>query len=186
MLHHTLPCTLLLLAVCASTVKSADDWTVYQLADGKFSMTFPAFPEETLRRTPDGNMKYPLVQCKLNSAILGVSWMPKEVWEADDPQTMANHMLDGLKSVGDEQKVLFHNAIEFNGLVGADLAASVTNNGSSLYYRQRMLATEDHLIQILYVDGSRMPLEPWVGDMFFNSLLVKKAAPTDSAVTVNE
>lgn len=187
MLRPTLLSAILLLAFAAPSAHSANDWTVYQLAEGKFSMTFPTAPEESMRRTPDGTLKYPLVQCKLNSAVLGVSWMPKDVWEANDPQSMAHHMLEGLKSVGDKQDVLFHNAIEFNGLVGADLAASVTSNGTHMYYRQRMLVTEDHLIQILYVDGSRMPLEPWVGDMFINSLFVnEEKSPAESEVTTNQ
>ena len=162
------------LAFCVSSTASAGDWEYHQFADGKFTMSFPSPPRKIMGKTPDGT-DFPTLLANRNSAAFGVSWMPIDAFpaESDNSESLATHMLNNLKSNADfkNHELLFVNPISYAGCVGADLGASiVSKNGTKMYFRQRFIATKTHLIQVLYSDSVRMPVEPWVSDIFINSL----------------
>ncbi len=176
--------TVTILAHCLAAASFADEWERQQFANGKYMITFPTPPKKIMGKTPDGT-DFPGLLCTRNGGALGVSWMPIEKFpqQSDNPKSLGMHMLNGLKSNAEfkNHKLLFLTPTSYAGWPAADLGASVTKrNGKTLYFRQRFIATETHLIQAMYIDTTRMPLEPWVGDIFFNSLMtvedVQKAA----------
>lgn len=188
MRRSILPSALLALTLGVPSISLGGDWEHHQFADGKFMMSFPSAPRKIIGNTPDGT-EFPTLVCNRNSAALGVSWMPIDRFPSgsDDSNAMATHMMNGLKSNADfkSHELLFINPISYAGCVGADLGASiVSKNGTSMYFRQRYIATKTHLIQIVYTDSVRMPLEPWVGDIFFNSLT--SAVEQSASASANE
>ena len=173
MLNFTRFAAFSILALCFSRFSLGSDWEYHQFADEKYMMSFPTTPKTIMQKTPDG-IDFPVLMCNRNSAALGVSWKPISKYREQTPtsRSLAKDMLNSLKSNFKKYDLLYVNPITYAGWVGADLGASVVAKDAEtrLYYRQRFISTETHLIQIIYIDSTRMPLEPWVGDIFYNSL----------------
>ena len=161
-----------ILVTCLAQVQSAsaNEWITQKIASGNYTLKYPSKPKLKRSKTPDGKHEFTALICEFKSAQMGVSCMPKEMFDDNCSNRFVQNMLDGL-TAHQKSEVLFTNEIQFNGLEGADLGAIVVaTNGSSEYFRQRMLLTETHVIQIIYVDKADRSLHPAVCEMFFNSL----------------